>query len=52
MRKLAVFPLGDTNFKTKLTAIFSSEFVRGNRAEIQNCKNSPTQPAQKRALAI
>ena len=37
---------GKTNFEKKL-ASFESKFVRGNRAESQNCKNSRTQPALK-----
>ena len=48
---MIVFPLGNTNFKTKLT-IFVSKFVRGNRAESQNCKNSPTQLALKDTEAM
>lgn len=50
---MTVFASGNsrnTNFKTKLP-IFVSKFVRGNRAESQNCKNSPTQPALKRCLS-
>ena len=41
--------IGNTNFKKKLTK-FVSKFVRGNRVESENCKNSPTQPALKRCV--
>ena len=53
MRKIDCISIritGNTNFKTKLN-ILVSQFDREKRAESQNCKNSPTQPALKRCLS-